>query len=71
MDTTDIVLYTNHCPLCDFLKEQLDSKGIAYTVFDDVAEMARMGLNRMPVLSIEQGKFLSYKQALQWLRERN
>jgi len=64
-----IKLYTNHCPLCNTLKELLDEKKIQYEEVDDVQLMLSLGLTHMPMLEIENGERLKYPQALKWVNQ--
>lgn len=67
-----IVLYTNHCPLCDALKDKLNENHIEFQEETDVEKMINLGLANgpMPRLSVP-GKdtILTYKEALKWLNE--
>ena len=63
-----IVLYSNHCPLCNNLKEELDKNKITYTEENDVSKMIALGIDRTPRLGVDD-KLLTYKEALQWLTE--
>ena len=65
-----IVLYSNHCPLCDNLKELLDKNNIDYELVDDVNKMSSLGINRTPMLQVEDGTLMKYKDALNWVKER-
>lgn len=68
-----VVLYTNHCPLCNALKEQLQSKKIDYREETDVNTMIALGLadKPMPRLSVpDKENILTYKEALAWLNEK-
>ena len=64
-----IVLYSNHCPLCNALKDQLDAKKITYTEENDINKMIELGIVRTPMLGVDD-KLLTYKEALQWLTEK-
>lgn len=64
------VLYTNHCPLCNALKEQLDAKKIEYVEETDLETMLNLGITRTPMMHID-GYFqlLNYKDSLKWVEE--
>ena len=70
MNQTDIILYSNHCVLCDALRDRLDEKHIPYTLFINVDAMLQLGFTKMPMLQVAEDKILTYKEALQWLEER-
>ena len=65
-----IVLYSNHCPLCDNLRDMLNKNKINYELVDDVDKMSALGINRTPMLQIDDGSLLKYKDALNWVNER-
>lgn len=62
----DIVLYTTHCPKCRILKAKLESKGISYTVCDDVDKMEQLGFTTVPILSVD-GKFYDFSDAIAYI----
>ena len=66
-----VILYTNHCTMCNALKDALDAANIQYVEFTDVDKMLEMGMSRMPQLQISADTILTYKQAIEWLKERN
>ena len=68
-----VVLYTNHCPLCNTLKDMLDNNNIEYVEETNVQVMLQKGLanSPMPRLQLNEDEpILTYKQALQWLKEK-
>jgi predicted DCC family thiol-disulfide oxidoreductase YuxK len=62
----DIILYSNHCPLCKGLEKQLNNKHIEYTLCTDKEHMKELGLSHMPMLSVD-GQLMSNKDALRWV----
>ena len=66
-----IKLYTNHCPLCNYLKDLLDSKKISYEEVTDEQFMLSIGISRTPMLDPGSGELLTYKDALNWVNEQN
>ena len=62
----DIVFYSTGCPKCKVLKAKLDSKGIDYTIFNDVDRMVEMGITTVPDLMID-GKLMNFKESIEWL----
>ena len=65
-----IILYTNHCPLCNALKDKLNEKKIDYVEETDVNKMIELGLanSPMPRLKVpDSDTILTYKEALQWI----
>ena len=61
-----IKLYTNHCPLCDHLKDLLDEKKVNYQIVDDLSELQAVGIIRTPMLCVN-GDMMKYAQALKWV----
>ena len=66
MKAQQIILYSNHCPKCEILKKKLDSKNIAYTLFDNIDEMIKKGFDSMPRLQIE-NDILDFSTAISWV----
>ena len=62
----DIVFYSTDCPKCKVLKAKLDSKGIDYTIFNDVDRMVEMGITTVPDLMVD-GKLMNFKESIDWL----
>ena len=62
----DVVFYSTDCPKCKVLKAKLDSKGIDYTVFNDVDKMVEMGITTVPDLMVD-GKLMNFKESIEWL----
>ncbi|MFA7111776.1 MAG: hypothetical protein WC174_05370 [Bacilli bacterium] len=65
-----VILYSTGCPICLKLKELLKSKNIFYDEITDIDIMLNKGFDSVPILEID-GKPLDYKQATQWIKERN
>ena len=62
----DVVFYSTDCPKCKVLKAKLDSKGIDYTIFNDVDRMVEMGITTVPDLMVD-GKLMNFKESIDWL----
>lgn len=62
----NIILYTTHCPKCSVLEKKLAKKNIEYTEFTSVQDMLNMGINTVPVLSVN-GELLPFEKANQWI----
>ena len=65
-----VVLYTNHCPLCNYLKDLLDNKHIEYQEVTDIDYMLSLGITKTPMLQVDNGELMKYKQALDWVNEK-
>lgn len=48
-----IVLYSNHCPKCDIIRDKLNAKKIEYTLVDDETILTDKGFDFMPVLEVD------------------
>ena len=64
-----VVLYSNHCPLCNRLKEVLDSAGVEYEEVNDIPTMVALGIDRTPMLKVD-NELLKYPAALKWVEQR-
>lgn len=68
-----VVLYTNHCPLCNALKDILTEKKIEFREETSIDRMVELGLanSPMPRLGVpDLEHILTYKEALKWLNEK-
>jgi glutaredoxin-related protein len=68
-----VVLYSNHCPLCNRLKEVLDNAGVLYEEVNDIATMEALGIDRTPMLRVDtetEPEMLKYAAALKWVEQR-
>lgn len=63
---TNIILYSTGCPRCDVLKDKLEAKGVVYTENNSVEEMTALGIDEVPILSID-GKLHNFKEAVEWV----
>lgn len=61
-----LILYSTGCPRCNVLKKKLSDKGIAYEEFTDGEQMMDMGIESVPVLSVN-GEMLDFIQANAWI----
>ena len=64
----DIVLYSTGCPRCSVLKKKLNEKKIAYEECSDVDIMESMGIETVPVLSVD-GELKDFVSANNWINE--
>ena len=66
MNSTNIILYSTHCPKCAILEKQLKKKNIVYVENNNVDEMIKLGITSVPVLRV--GDILmDFRTAWQWL----
>ena len=65
----EIILYSTNCPKCKILEKKRTEKNIKFTKNNNVIEMSELGIDQVPVLSID-GKMLSFVEANKWINER-
>lgn len=65
----EIILYSTGCPKCNVLKKKLAAKSIAFSEINNVEQMASLGIDAVPVLSVD-GKLLEFQAAAAWVNER-
>ena len=63
----EIIMYTTHCPQCKILAKKLDQKGISYTEEEDTQKMVELGISAVPMLSVDGGTPMNFKQAVEWV----
>ena len=69
-----VVLYSNHCPLCNRLKEVLEDARVDFEEVNDISAMTALGIERTPMLGVDdiaepdrQLVLLKYGDALKWV----
>lgn len=62
-----MILHTIGCPLCDVLKEKLESKKITFEINTDEDKMAQLGITQVPVLQIDSGELLEFSAANKYI----
>ena len=62
----NVVLYSTGCPQCNVLTKKLDDKNVQYTKNENVDDMLALGIDAVPVLSVD-GKLLPFGEAVQWV----
>lgn len=65
----EIIFYSTNCPKCKILEKKLTEKNIKFTKNNNVVEMAELGIDQVPVLSIN-GSLLNFVEANKWINER-
>lgn len=63
-----VIMYTTGCPKCKILKKKLDEKKVEYEEETDVEKMKSIGIDRVPMLSVD-GKLLSYLEAVKLIND--
>ena len=64
----EIILYSTGCPMCRVLKTKLNAKGIAFTENNSIDDMLALGIETVPVLSVD-GELKLFKEANDWVNE--
>lgn len=62
-------LYTIDCPACRVLEKKLTLKGIPFEKIFDEKLFERLGYIDFPRLELDNGKTLSFTEAIAWLKE--
>lgn len=66
----NVIMYTTHCPRCEVLKTKLLNKKIAFEEEISVVKMKELGIDNVPVLSIN-GDLKNFTEAIKWINEVN
>ena len=65
-----MTLYTkNDCPLCNVVKVKMSRTNLQYEVSMDEDRMNELQLDRLPVLELDDGTLLEFKQILNYIEE--
>lgn len=62
----DIILYSTGCPKCKILKKKLEDKNIDYVENDNIETMISLGIEQVPVLSVD-NKLFQFAEAVKWV----
>lgn len=66
----NVIMYTTHCPRCEVLKTKLLNKKITFEEETSVVKMKELGIDNVPVLSIN-GNLKNFTEAIKWINEVN
>ena len=67
-----MILYTKlDCTLCNVAKIKLNATGIDYTISMNEEEMDKLNIDRVPVLQLDNGMLLEFKEILQYVEGGN
>lgn len=61
-----VILYSTGCPKCSVLKKKLDEKDISYMEISDTSLMLSLGIEEVPVLSIDD-RLVEFADAIRWI----
>lgn len=64
-----ITLYTIDCPMCRVLEKKLNEKNVKFLTKNDKKELIKLGFYNLPVLEVEEGQFMNFKEAMNWIEE--
>ena len=63
-------LYSTGCPRCLVLeKKLLKADIVTYILTTDVEVMKKKGITSVPALELDDGRILSFKEAVDWINE--
>ena len=63
----EIILYsTDYCPKCQVLKKKLIAKYIEFKTIQDDESLEKMGIDELPVLSVN-GELMNMAAANNWI----
>lgn len=62
-----VTLYTIHCPACNVLEKKLKQKNIVTHIVDKEEILNQIGLDEFPVMQVNGGPFMLYKEAREWV----
>lgn len=65
-----IVVYTIGCPQCDILEKKLQQKQIVYNTINDEKIFDKLNIEEFPMMSVNDGPLMNYKQAITWVNKR-
>lgn len=63
------ILYSTNCPKCRVLEKKLTEANIDFIVNNNVEEMLSKGFETAPILLLENGTFLDFSKANNWIKE--
>jgi hypothetical protein len=56
--------------MCKVLEKKLDMAGIKYEMIDDQDKMIEMGLKQSPMMQVNCGPLMNFKEAVAWIKEK-
>lgn len=65
-----IILFSTGCPRCLELKDLLEKANIEYTLVSDVETILNAGIDKVPVLQVNDTK-MEIKKAKEWINLQN
>jgi len=66
-----MTLYTKHdCPLCNVVKLKLNVSEIPYDICTDEKKMEELNIDALPVLILDSGEKLEFKQIIDFIKEK-
>lgn len=67
-----MILYSKpDCPLCTVVKLKLTAAEINFEISSDSKRMDELNIDRLPVLELENGMLLGFKEILQYIEGGN
>lgn len=65
-----VILYSNHCPKCNILKQKLKKARIKFEEINDVDLMISKGFSTVPLLEVD-GNAMNFVDAFKWIETNN
>lgn len=62
------ILYSIGCPKCEVLSIKLREARIAYEICSDLATLANLGIDEVPMLFAD-GVMMNFAEAIEWVNE--
>jgi len=63
-----ITLYTTeHCPVCNMVKNTLKKKGVEFNIVNDIEIMTMKGFKSAPMLEVDES-IMNAKDAINWIK---
>ena len=66
----NVTVYTIGCPQCNNLEKKLQLKQVVYNTINDEKIFDELNINEFPMMSVNDGPLMNYKQAIAWVNKR-
>jgi hypothetical protein len=65
-----ITVYSTGCARCNVLLAKMKLAGITwYNIIDDVEIMKKEGIEEVPMIRINDGPLMNFKEAIEWVNK--
>lgn len=69
MANNKTILYSTRCPRCRIITSKLKANHIEFTINSDTEEMRSKGFTEVPMLQLDDGTILNFREAINWFRK--